>query len=455
MRAVGFRCNLDILKAYEDEGRWIVEGYAATTDFDLQGDIITQQAIETSAGDLLENSTVLMNHDPNMAIGKVESSEARKGGLFLKIFISSTVPEIWQRIKEGVLNKFSIRGRILQARKHWVEVLAKFAWLIFKMQLVEVSLVAVPANPKARAVRWYIEKALSDYEEKGGRVEEITESDFEKAIRKGGTDMAEQVEDVEILEGVGDPKPGREETAKGFPSPGRLNDEWTGYLKEKGLGEGKDLWEPWLAFCKQQGYPAPYPYPYPKPASNKTLDQVISILDQLIGNEDDEETLGLLQQAKALLDRLRGGAYPYPAPPASKGETEEGDGDEMEKAGRKLNAKRLARFKKLMEDLLQRFIGEVETATGLSGGRPPARGAEVEKDSKEIKDTVADLAKVLGIPRETGGQPEAGGLLAAVTALKTRLDGLESLPADKTSLDGQETLPGEKGGGKKLWKGLV
>ena len=94
MQAINFDCSLDILNAYEDKGRWIVEGFAATSDFDLQEDIITQQAIEASARDLIENSTVLHNHNPNESIGKVEKSEARKGGLWLKIFVSRTAPEM-------------------------------------------------------------------------------------------------------------------------------------------------------------------------------------------------------------------------------------------------------------------------------------------------------------------------------------------------------------------------
>ena len=76
---IPFSCHLDILKATEEEGKWIVEGFAATSDFDLQDDIITHDAIETSARDLIENSTVLLNHDTDASIGKVLVSEARKG----------------------------------------------------------------------------------------------------------------------------------------------------------------------------------------------------------------------------------------------------------------------------------------------------------------------------------------------------------------------------------------
>lgn len=457
MRAVGFRCRLDIVKAREEEGKWIVEGYAATTDFDLQEDVITQEAIESSAADLVENSTVLLNHDPNLSIGKVERSEARARGLYLKILISKTVPEIWQRIKEGVLNKFSIRGRILEARKQWIARLARYARLIFKMQLVEVSLVSVPANPKARAIRWYVEKALEDFEAKGGEIEEISSAELADVIQKGEIAMSgnTQVVEEEILEGSGDAEPGKGKDAEpqGFPSPGQLQDEWTGFLKEKGIGEGRDTWEPWLQFCKLHGYPSPYPYPYPNPWPNKGVDQVISILDQLIGAEEEEETLKLLQQAKAMLDRMRGGEYPYPAPSAQGGETDPpaaADPQSVAKAGRKLSTERVTRLKKLIEEF-QRLLGEVESSEKKPAGAAP----EVEKRLEEVEGTLKGIAEVLGAPKAEGGQTETAGLVQAVTALKKRLDAIESTPAVKTSLDGQEALPGEGKGDQRLWKGLI
>ena len=87
MLPVNFEYPVEIAKDYEEKGRWIVEGYEATSDFDLQEDIITDDAIQASAKDLLENSTVLHNHNANEAIGRVLGSRARKEGLFLKILI--------------------------------------------------------------------------------------------------------------------------------------------------------------------------------------------------------------------------------------------------------------------------------------------------------------------------------------------------------------------------------
>ncbi|MHC5056923.1 MAG: HK97 family phage prohead protease [Planctomycetota bacterium] len=251
MLPVNFECAVDVTKAYEDEGRWVVEGYAATSDFDLQEDIITDEAIRASAKDLIENSTVLHNHNADEAIGRVLASRARKDGLFLKILISKTAPEIWQQITEGVLNKFSVRGKVLEARKQWVAELKRYARLILKMRLLEVSLVAVPANPKARAIRWYIEKALDEFEKAGGEIEPV----------KGGPEMGEQrIVEEELLEAGGDgpAKPGEKKSGeadmpKGFPPPDQLEKEWSGHV---------DL-------LQAAGLPAAVPLPVPEAAERR------------------------------------------------------------------------------------------------------------------------------------------------------------------------------------------
>ena len=243
---MNFECPVDVTKAYEEEGRWVVEGYAATSDFDLQDDIISEEAIRASAKDLLENSTVLHNHKPDEAIGRVLASQARKAGLFLKILVSKTAPGIWQQITEGVLNKFSVRGKVLEARKRWIPKLGKHARVILKMRLVEVSLVAVPANPKARAVRWYVEKALDEFEKAGGVIGEP----------EGGPAMGEdKVMEEELLEADGDPdgrgekKGGEGREPGGFPSPEALGRQWSEHVEKAGLKgkSGDEAFDAWVA----------------------------------------------------------------------------------------------------------------------------------------------------------------------------------------------------------------
>jgi HK97 family phage prohead protease len=399
VRPVSFECPVEITKAYEEAGRWIVEGYAATTDFDMQEDIITEEAITASAKDLLENSTVLHNHNPDEAIGKVLESEARPGGLFLKILISKTAPEIWQQVKEGVLNKFSIRGKILEARKEWVERLKKFARLILRMRLVEVSLVAVPANPKARAIRWYVEKALDDFEQAGGCIE----------TTKGDAQMTDEVViQEELLEATGDPEAGAQ-ISKAESPPGQTVKERTAHLE---------------------------------------------LVDQLIAGETNEERKRMLAQIRAL---VAGAGEAAPSARKEDGEKDDASAaaknapaplSELEKAGRKISTARLARLKKLLEEL-KGFIDEVEVTP--EGEKKAAESAPDKL--AEIEGTVARIAKTLGIEKDVG-QDEKPALAETVDNLAKRLDALEKAPGARTSLDGQEALPGE-GSPKSVWKGLI
>lgn len=172
LEKVSFDFPLEILKQAEESGEFHIVGYAATTDFDLQGDIITQEALKGSSLDLLKNSTVLLNHDVKQAIGKVTKAEFDKHGLLIDVLISKTEPDIIQKIKEGVLNKFSIRGEVLEREKRFMPEFNREVNVIKRMTLVEVSLVSVPANPEAKAIGWYVSKALheSDAHMKGGNL---------------------------------------------------------------------------------------------------------------------------------------------------------------------------------------------------------------------------------------------------------------------------------------------
>lgn len=169
---IPFEYPVDITKSYEDGEKWYIEGYAGSTELDLVGDIITEEAFKKSEEDLLNNSTVLFNHDPEQSIGKVEDAKATSEGLWIKVLISKTVPDIWQKIKEGVINKFSIRGKVIDAVKRFMKDIKKVVNVINELYLIEASLVALPANPEARAIRWYISKSLDDFILKGGEIPE-------------------------------------------------------------------------------------------------------------------------------------------------------------------------------------------------------------------------------------------------------------------------------------------
>ena len=137
----------------KETGRTI-KGFAGTIEKDRADDIIPTETWINARKDLLQpgSSTMFLNHNTNMPIGIVSSTAIdRNKGLFFEGFISKAndVNDIWTKAEEGILNSFSVR---LRPKK--VEVTEDkdgriVAFVIKEMDLVEVSLVGVPANTGA------------------------------------------------------------------------------------------------------------------------------------------------------------------------------------------------------------------------------------------------------------------------------------------------------------------
>ena len=143
-----------VTKSEEVKGDWIVWGYASTFDVDSGNDQITKDALLGAKDDFVNYSTVLFNHDSNRPIGKVIDTEVDDIGLLIKVALSKTEKEIWTKVKEGVISKWSISGRIIEEEP----IADGKIYQINKINFFEVSLVSVPANNEAIAVDAYTSK---------------------------------------------------------------------------------------------------------------------------------------------------------------------------------------------------------------------------------------------------------------------------------------------------------
>lgn len=194
-----FSAELVFGKTYElnkhatPAGDWIVEGYASTSDIDSQNHIVSPDAIKMGADSLTKYNTVLFNHDPDRPIGKIKMAEAQDTKLFMKVAISKTEPKLWEQIKDGTLSKFSIMGKILDSEYYEDPRTYKQILLIKGMELHEVSLVSVPANPEAKSLSWYIEKALKEKSDKEKLTEEALDAIEKKTYRKPNESMSDCV----------------------------------------------------------------------------------------------------------------------------------------------------------------------------------------------------------------------------------------------------------------------
>lgn len=128
------------IKSEGDQSVYI-EGYASTVDTDRHGDVVPASVWEKGITNYLKNPIILAFHDHNSPIGRMTSYKTDDRGLWIKARIS-TAAKTYQLIKDGVLTAFSIGFRVLDAEYNS----AAEVFLIKELELVEISVVAVPAN---------------------------------------------------------------------------------------------------------------------------------------------------------------------------------------------------------------------------------------------------------------------------------------------------------------------
>lgn len=287
-------------------GTWVVEGLATTSDFDLQGDLVSNEAITASVDDLKKRSTLLFNHQENRPIGRILEVEVRQEGLWIKAAISKEAEKIWNWIQEGVLSKFSIRAKIVKAVDEFVPSLRRMARVIKRMVILEASIVSVPANDAARTLNSYVQKQAEI---------ELAIQQLQAKFEQGGQNMAGEKTDVleelfdtasEALKAGGDVEPPDPTQQPPAPPPqptGLTKDESDAIYAEIGkalenlqaligqLQGGEKAPDP---ECDPEDYPTPPPKAAgePEPGVSKALPP--EVVKQLSDYREMESTVGEL-----------------------------------------------------------------------------------------------------------------------------------------------------------------
>lgn len=129
----------------DEDGFIYIEGYASTDDIDRHGDIIPPEVWNRNAlKNFKKNPVILFNHNYNRIIGKVTDLTVDDKGLYVKCAIDAA-DEAGRKIAMGLLKTFSI-GFYLLDFDYSPE---KEAWIIKKLELLEISVVTIPANQDA------------------------------------------------------------------------------------------------------------------------------------------------------------------------------------------------------------------------------------------------------------------------------------------------------------------
>ena len=140
-------------KSKHDKGKRIIRGYASVGNImDRQGEIITLEALQGAKDDLLRNHTIFLEHKhSSLPVGKTIEVEVDEKGLLITVEFTkaSFADDVWQLIEEGILNSFSIGGRVLDSEEKRFED-GSIVNVITKIELFETSVVGIPANPAAK-----------------------------------------------------------------------------------------------------------------------------------------------------------------------------------------------------------------------------------------------------------------------------------------------------------------
>lgn len=182
-----------------------IEGYASTKDKDRQRDIVEPWAFKNALKGYMSNPIVLLQHDANKPIGKVTEASIDENGLYIKAQITEDTDWVFSKLKNEVLRAFSIGYRI---KDYEIEEEKDVDWYttdrhqtIKDLELYEISLVSIPANPYAlsKSIDWCFEE--EEIEEKIEENQETEEnSDTETVEEKNEDVKKETVEEVEEKE---------------------------------------------------------------------------------------------------------------------------------------------------------------------------------------------------------------------------------------------------------------
>jgi len=222
-----FKVYTDILKKSKKDGKRLIRGYASTAALDRQNEVITMEALRQAADHLLENHTVFYEHEhQKFPVGKVIETGIDDKGLEVVVEISQTADQLWTLIEEDILDSFSIGGRVTSSEekvgkdnKPYNEVTG--------IELFEVSVVGLPANPEAKfaLVNKSFNMAITDEIRKrkeGKKMEEkkkieITSSDTTTTnitVSDGTSNIAEIIEPKAEEKKVVDKKAEKKEEPK-------------------------------------------------------------------------------------------------------------------------------------------------------------------------------------------------------------------------------------------------
>lgn len=156
-RAVAKRADIQLTNVtkFVSSGKRIIRGLASTISVDRQNDVVVP-----TAGSWKLPVPLLWQHSHKDPVGWVRSIEVRSDGLWIEAEFAEGIgraDEIWQMVNARLIDNFSIGFRALKS-----EPLPGGGLRFTKWELLEISVVVVPANPDAKISRGSVRLTQAD-----------------------------------------------------------------------------------------------------------------------------------------------------------------------------------------------------------------------------------------------------------------------------------------------------
>lgn len=145
--------HIPISKSNIDVENRIVKGWATIDNVDQMGDKVTAQASFGAFSRFRGN--VREMHDAHTAVGKIVKFNQQEfvsddgkayTGVFVHVYVSKGAESTWQKVLDGTLNGFSIKGPIKEVSKQYMTDLKEMVQVVTDYDLIELSLVDNPGN---------------------------------------------------------------------------------------------------------------------------------------------------------------------------------------------------------------------------------------------------------------------------------------------------------------------
>jgi len=196
--------------------KYYITGYISTKDKDLLNDIVTDEALDNMLNQLnMKNIKLDVEHEAwreeNPAIipvGRIIESKRDERGIFVKAELNkanSRFKEVWNSIKEGFLDAFSIAYKTISSVHKTIS--GEKVRMLNNIELLNVAITGNPVNPEAKMMNVFT-KSLNDIQEEEPKmvedniekVEETTEEVKEDAPAESTEEPVEEKAEEEVEE---------------------------------------------------------------------------------------------------------------------------------------------------------------------------------------------------------------------------------------------------------------